>query len=60
MTRAQLDLIDEALMVMVRDKYAMPGNFIQFDAKYQRIKETHEAVEATRQQLVERRLDVTE
>lgn len=43
-----IGLLQEALMITLRDKYAMPVHFKEFGEKYELIKETYELLEDMR------------
>lgn len=45
-----IDLLQEGLIVMLRDKYSMSANFKDFAKKYDFIKETYEMLESLRDQ----------
>lgn len=41
----ELDLLKAGLMVMIRDKYAMPSTFPEFNSKYQKVAELYNKLE---------------
>lgn len=41
----ELDLLKSGLMVMIRDKYAMPSTFPEFNSKYQKVAELYQKLE---------------
>lgn len=44
----QLDILQEALIVMLRDKYAMPPHMKEFKNKYALIVDLHDLLEEER------------
>lgn len=50
LTTQEADLIQQALMNLVRDKYHMPDTFKDFKSKYAAISSLYEKVESMRPQ----------
>jgi len=50
MTNLQIDLLQEALVITLRDKYAMPTNFQDIQKKYLLVEETWKMLESMRKE----------
>ena len=56
MTNLDIDLLKEALVVLLRDRYAMPNSIVEYRKKSEIILEMYDRLEAMQSDLTDKKL----